>query len=154
LKNIPHDQSSDLWSVGVVVYILLVGYPPFMKDTQAELFQQIRTGAWEFLDEDWENISTEAKELVTNLLQVDPEQRWTVEQALQSAWISEPNLESMNNDISASINALRKRRSRLRTSQFDNAVYWEGNDNESSPVEAGTKTRGTADDDGGSSDDL
>lgn len=147
LKNIPHDQSSDLWSVGVVVYILLVGYPPFMKDTQAELFQQIRTGAWEFLDEDWANISTEAKELVRNLLQVDPEQRWTVEQALKSAWISERNVESMNNDLSASINSLRKRRSRLRKSQFDHAVYWEGNDNESKPVEAGTKTQGSAVDD-------
>jgi serine/threonine protein kinase len=125
-----------------------------MKDTQAELFQQIRTGAWEFLDEDWVNISTEAKELVRNLLRVDPEQRWTVEQALQSAWISDANLDSMEKDLGTSINALRKRRSRLRTSQFDNAVYWEGNDNESSPVEAGTKTRTAAGDDDGSTDDL
>ena len=155
LKNIPHDQSADLWSIGVVVYILLVGYPPFMKDTQAELFQQIRTGAWDFLDEDWENISPEAKELVQNLLQVDPAQRWTVDQALKSTWISDPNVDkSMNVDLSSSITSLRNRRSRLRSSQFDNAVYWEGTDNECSPVEAGTKTQGTPLDDESSTDDL
>ena len=142
LKNIPHDQSADLWSVGVVVYILLVGYPPFMKDTQAELFQQIRTGAWEFLEEDWEHISSEAQELVSNLLVVDPAQRWTVEQALKSAWISEPNLDkSMRTDLTSSITALRQRRSRLRASQFDNAVYWEGTDSNSTPVEAGMKAQ-------------
>ena len=129
----------------MVVYILLVGYPPFMKDTQAELFQQIRTGSWEFLEEDWVNISSEAKELVRNLLVVDPEQRWTVEQALKSAWISEPNLEGMNNNLTSSMNALRQRRSRLRSSQFDNAVYWEGNEDESKPVEAGTKTQNSVD---------
>lgn len=153
LKNIPHDQSADLWSVGVVVYILLVGYPPFMKDTQAELFQQIRTGAWDFLDEDWEHISDEAKDLVRNLLVVDPEQRWTVDQALKSAWISEPNLDkSMRTDLTGSLNALRKRRSRLRSAHnFDNAVYWEGNDSESTPVEAGIKTQESVTDEATSS---
>lgn len=113
-----------------------------MKDTQAELFQQIRTGAWEFLEEDWEQISSEAQELVENLLVVDPAQRWTVDQALKSAWISEPNLDkSMRTDLTSSIIALRKRRSRLRTSNFDNPVYWEGTDSESSPVEAGMKAQ-------------
>ncbi len=146
LKNIPHDQSSDLWSVGVVVYILLVGYPPFMKETQNELFQQIRTGSWDFVDEDWEHISAEAKELVSKLLVVDPAQRWTVEQALKSAWISEPNLESMNKDLMASISSLRQRRARLRASQFDNAVYWEGADSEN-PVRAGTKAENSVGED-------
>mmetsp|Transcript_17257 Transcript_17257/g.49899 ORF Transcript_17257/g.49899 Transcript_17257/m.49899 type:complete len:703 (+) Transcript_17257:129-2237(+) len=151
LKNIPHDQSADLWSVGVVVYILLVGYPPFMKDTQAELFQQIRTGAWEFLEEDWEDISPEAQELVRNLLVVDPEQRWTVDQALKSSWIREPNLDkSTKVDLLKSVSALRDRRSRLRGSQFNNAVYWEGTGNDDNPVEAGTKANDSQDLDSGS----
>eukprot|EP00934_Nitzschia_sp_Nitz4_P003543 Nitzschia sp. Nitz4//scaffold322_size40381//37364//39639//NITZ4_007570-RA/size40381-augustus-gene-0.59-mRNA-1//-1//CDS//3329547857//3533//frame0 len=139
LKNIPHDQSADLWSVGVVVYILLVGYPPFMKDTQADLFQQIRTGAWGFLEEDWENISRDAKEFIENLLVVDPEQRWTVEDALRSAWISEPKLENMNHDLGTSIKALRQKRERLRATQFSNAIYWETNDEETVPLQAGMK---------------
>ena len=129
-----------------------------MKDTQAELFQQIRTGSWDFVEEDWENISSEAKELVSNLLVVDPAQRWTVEQALKSSWISEPNLESMNKDLMASISSLRQRRARLRSSQFDNAVYWEGADSDS-PVRAGTKAEDSVEDDavtvdGGSEEHL
>ena len=154
LKNIPHDESADLWSVGVVVYILLVGYPPFMKDTQSELFQQIRTGSWDFVDEDWVNISSEAKELVSNLLVVDPAQRWTVEQALKSAWISEPNLESMNNDLMVSISSLRQRRARLRGSpMFDNhAVIWEGADSDS-PIRAGTKAEDSVGEDSVAAED-
>lgn len=145
LKNIPHDQSSDLWSVGVIVYILLVGYPPFMRDTQAELFQQIRTGNWQFVEEDWDHISSEAREVVKNLLVVDPAQRWTVEQTLQSPWIQEPNLESMNRDLRTSINTLRHRRARLRGSQFSNPIYWETNDTETSPLQAGMKIQGSVD---------
>lgn len=147
LKNIPHDQSCDLWSIGVVVYILLVGYPPFMKDTQAELFQQIRTGTWGFLEEDWQHVSNEAKDLVKNLLVVDPAQRWTVEDALRSAWISEPNVESKNRNLMSSMNSLRERRARLRSAQFDNAVYWESNDNgeETVPLPAEMKIQESVD---------
>ena len=143
LKNIPHDQSSDLWSIGVVVYILLVGYPPFMKDTQAELFQQIRTGAWNFLEEDWENISLEAQELVKNLLVVDPEQRWTVKQALNCAWLKDYNMDkSVNMDMTESVDALRVRRARLRgAAEFNKAVFWEGTDTSADPVQARTKAQ-------------
>ena len=123
----------------MVVYILLVGYPPFMRDTQAELFQQIRTGAWEFLEEDWENISEEAKELVENLLVVDPAERWTVEDALRSAWIKEPKLENMNRDLMSSLSSLREKRASLRSSQFSDAVYWEDSDAESLPLKASMK---------------
>lgn len=138
-----------------MVYILLVGYPPFMKDTQSELFQQIRTGSWDFVDEDWVHISPEAKELVSNLLVVDPAQRWTVEQALKSAWISEPNLESMNNDLMASISSLRERRARLRaTPMFDNhAVIWESADSDS-PIRAGTKAEDSVGEDSVATEDT
>ena len=143
LKNIPHDQSSDLWSIGVVVYILLVGYPPFMKDTQAELFQQIRTGAWNFLEEDWEDVSLEAQELVKNLLVVDPEQRWTVKQALNCAWLKDFNMDkSVNIDLTKSVDALRDRRARLRgAAEFNKAVFWEGTGSSDNPVEARTKVQ-------------
>lgn len=123
LKNIPHDQSADLWSIGVIVYILLVGYAPFMKDSQAELFQQIRTGNWDFHRKDWENISKEALEFVQNLLVVDPAQRWTVDDALRCAWIHDPDVDITKRDLMTSIDTLRKRRSRLR--DFAVPVVWE-----------------------------
>lgn len=113
-----------------------------MKDTQAELFQQIRTGSWDFLEEDWENISPEAQDLVRNLLVVDPEQRWTVEQALHCPWLKDFNLDkSTNVDLNISVDTLRERRARLRgAAKFSKAVYWEGNDNDENPLLAGTKT--------------
>lgn len=112
-----------------------------MKDTQAELFQQIRTGSWDFLKEDWESISSEAQELVRNLLVVDPEQRWTVEQALNCAWLRPFNTDKSGClDLMESVDVLRERRSRLRgAAKFNTAVYWEGDDSDASPVVAGTK---------------
>jgi serine/threonine protein kinase len=106
-----------------------------MKDTQAELFQQIRTGNWEFNKKDWENISKEALELIKNLLVVDPEQRWTADDALRCAWIQDPDPDVSSRDLMTSIETLRKRRSRLR--QFATPVMWENN--ESDPVDADIK---------------
>jgi len=144
LKNIPHDQSADLWSVGVIVYLLLVGYPPFMKDTQAELFQQIRSGEWKFHKKDWENISKEARELIQHLLVVDPVQRWTADEALKCAWIQAAGTESTQVDLMTSIESLRERRARLR--QFANPVVWHNNDNDSSPVDASIKMHDSIED--------
>lgn len=142
LKNIPHDERSDLWSVGVIVYLLLVGYPPFMKETQAELFQQIRSCDWKFQSNDWENISEEAKDLISHLLVADPEQRWTAEQALKSAWIEqdpeEGTADSLNPvDLMRSIEALRERRERLR--QFATPVLWRDDQDDHQPVHAAIK---------------
>ena len=57
LKNIPHDDRVDLWSIGVVTFVLLVGYPPFLEDNQSALFEKIRTGEWEFIEGDWRFMS-------------------------------------------------------------------------------------------------
>jgi serine/threonine protein kinase len=122
-----------MWSVGVIIYVLLVGYPPFLKDTQAELFQQIRTGDWKFFEKDWKEISKEAKELISGLLVVDPEQRWTVDEALRCAWIQQPEADLSTNDLRESLNTLRKRRSRLRK-DMGMPVVWEHKGK--SPVEA------------------
>ena len=132
LKNIPHDQSADLWSVGVIIYLLLVGYPPFMKETQAELFQQIRTCDWKFYQEDWENISPDSRELIENLLVVDPEQRWTASKALECSWLQDGTIEDNEVDLTASIKSLKDRRARLR--QFSSPVRWQKD--ESTPVDA------------------
>jgi serine/threonine protein kinase len=57
-----------LWSVGIVIFVLLVGYPPFLDEDQSQLFLKIRTGEWSFSDEDWKHISEDAKELIRGLL--------------------------------------------------------------------------------------
>lgn len=115
LKNVPHDERVDLWSIGVVLFVLLVGYPPFLEDNQSALFEKIRTGTWEFIESDWRHISEDAKDLVRGLLVVDPKERWSIAECLRSSWINKDpdNLSSV--DLSTSLGALRERRAHLRS---------------------------------------
>ena len=62
----------DLWSIGVIVYILLCGFPPFYGDNDAQMFKRIKAGQYKFLAPYWDPISTDAKDFVRNLLIVDP----------------------------------------------------------------------------------
>lgn len=127
LKNIPHDQRVDLWSIGVVVFVLLVGYPPFLEDDQAVLFDKIRMGQWEFVDEDWSHISDDAKMLIQGLLQVDPKDRWSVDQALRCRWISNRNIRALSGiSLRRSVSSIRMKRRRLRT--MGHSVRWTGHD--------------------------
>lgn len=132
LKNIPHDERCDLWSIGVIIYLLLVGYPPFASDSQAELFKQIRTCEWRFYEDDWQNISPDARELIQNLLVADPEQRWTANHALKCSWLQYDSDENKQTDLTVSIKSLRDRRARLR--RFSVPVEWQNDKN--SPVDS------------------
>lgn len=87
LKNAPYDQSVDMWSIGVILYVLLCGYPPFADSNQSELFRRIRMSNWKFRGEEWENISDDAKDLIRGLLVANPIQRFTAKQALQCKWL-------------------------------------------------------------------
>lgn len=86
LKNIPYDQSADMWSVGVILFLLLSGTPPFVEDSQSELFRKIRTADWKFRGEEWDGVSSEAKSVVRKLLVANPLQRASAKQALKSRW--------------------------------------------------------------------
>jgi serine/threonine protein kinase len=77
----------DMWSVGVLVYILLAGYQPFQEESRQQLKHKILTASYEFHDVYWKNISDEAKDFVTKLLTVDMHKRLTAEQALQHPWV-------------------------------------------------------------------
>jgi len=90
LKGEAYEKEIDLWSVGVITYILLCGFPPFFDDgsNMGQLFDQIMSGEYEYPDEYWADISDEAKDLIDNLLLVDPEERFTAAQALVHPWIA------------------------------------------------------------------
>jgi len=79
----------DVWAIGVIMYILLCGYPPFSSRTnnQEELFDQILSGLFEFNNPDWDEISYPAKELISWSLVVDPLQRYSAKEILQHPWI-------------------------------------------------------------------
>jgi len=87
LEGQKYDQRADMWSVGVILYILLGGYPPFIENTQRELFRKIKRGDYEFHEEYWGTVSKEARNLIKSLLTVDPKTRLDAEQALKNPWI-------------------------------------------------------------------
>ncbi|KAJ3407474.1 hypothetical protein HDU80_008658 [Chytriomyces hyalinus] len=77
----------DLWSLGVITYILLCGYAPFWGEDQPALFEEIVACRYAFEDEDWGQISESAKDLISKLLTVDPEKRLTAAEALKHPWL-------------------------------------------------------------------
>merc|ERR1719238_1729049 len=82
-----YDQLSDLWSCGVIMYVMLCGYPPFFGETDAEVLSKVRLGNFSFNAADWKNISEDAKNLIRMLLKMNPRDRYTAEQALNHEWI-------------------------------------------------------------------
>ena len=84
-----YDKQCDVWSLGVIVYILLCGFPPFYADNDAQLFEKIKRGQYEFLRPYWDPISETAKDFIDKMLRVDPKQRITCEQALAHPWLAE-----------------------------------------------------------------
>lgn len=77
----------DLWSAGVVLFILLAGYPPFHDNSETAMFQKIRRGDFNFNDPAWDDVSEDAKDLIRNLIVVDPNKRLSAAEALQHRWI-------------------------------------------------------------------
>jgi len=86
----------DMWSVGVIVYILLCGFPPFYGENDAQMFRKIRAAQYKFLSPYWDNISADAKDFVAKLLVVDPNVRMTAKQALQHKWLVGTNVSTRN----------------------------------------------------------
>jgi len=82
-----YDKEVDMWSIGVITYILLCGFPPFYNENLPELFEQILKAAYDFPEEYWKDISEDGKDFIRKLLVVDPKKRMTGEEALRHPWL-------------------------------------------------------------------
>mmetsp|Transcript_29907 Transcript_29907/g.63427 ORF Transcript_29907/g.63427 Transcript_29907/m.63427 type:complete len:560 (+) Transcript_29907:267-1946(+) len=85
--NREYTKSCDIWSIGVITYILLCGYPPFYGDTDNQIFDSVRTGRFDFPSPDWDGISDEAKDFICSLLRREPSKRLSAVNALEHPWI-------------------------------------------------------------------
>ena len=93
LKKVPKEDrpcygtKCDIWSAGVIVYILLGGYPPFFDESRKRLFAKIKAGKFEFHPQYWGETSAECKDLISKMLTVDPNKRPSAAELLQHPWI-------------------------------------------------------------------
>ncbi|XP_012276419.1 calcium/calmodulin-dependent protein kinase type II alpha chain isoform X6 [Orussus abietinus] len=87
LKKEPYGKPVDIWACGVILYILLVGYPPFWDEDQHRLYSQIKAGAYDYPNPEWDTVTPEAKNLINQMLTVNPSKRITASEALKHPWI-------------------------------------------------------------------
>ena len=107
-----------MWSLGVIIFILLSGCSPFIAEDTVKMYALITEGKYEFHDKYWGAISDDAKELVSRLLTVNPDERISAADALQSKWIQSDGLEA--NDLRNSLTELKKLNVRRK---FKGAAY-------------------------------
>ncbi|KAM6979741.1 calcium/calmodulin-dependent protein kinase IGa, partial [Aplochiton taeniatus] len=87
LAQEPYSKAVDCWSIGVITYILLCGYPPFFEDNQTRLYSKIMRADYSFHSPYWDDISESAKDFIRNMMQKNPKRRFTTEKALNHPWI-------------------------------------------------------------------
>ena len=93
-----YDNKCDIWSCGVILYILLCGYPPFDGDTQNDILKAISKKKYSFPEEEWKSVSDDAKDLIKHML-CDPDKRFNAQNVLNHHWI-EKNAPNSNNALS------------------------------------------------------
>lgn len=91
-----YNEKCDIWSCGVILYVLLVGYPPFTGNSTEDLLLNVKKGKYSMDGIYWKNVSSEAKDLVSKMLEFSPKKRLSAEEALKSKWI----MRNSNNTIS------------------------------------------------------
>jgi calcium-dependent protein kinase len=103
-----YNNKCDIWSCGVILYILLCAYPPFDGDTDDEIIKSVEKAKYTFDGEEWETVSKEAKDLITKMLKYDPDKRISSEDALKHVWfknilksteIDEKKIKLLSNNI-------------------------------------------------------
>jgi calcium/calmodulin-dependent protein kinase I len=126
LEARPYGKEVDIWSIGIITYILLCGYPPFHHENHNQLFKMIKKGRFEFDSPYWDEVSEDAKDLISKMLVVDPKQRENADQLLRHPWIvgedvSDAALSSAISELKK-FNARRKFKAAVKTVQAVNRV--------------------------------
>ncbi|XP_021901777.1 calcium-dependent protein kinase 26 isoform X2 [Carica papaya] len=84
-----YNQAADVWSAGVILYILLSAMPPFWGKTKSKIFDAVRAADLRFCSDTWDQVSTSARDLIRGMLCVDPSKRFTAEEVLAHSWLED-----------------------------------------------------------------
>lgn len=95
-----YGKEVDYWSIGVILYTLLCGLPPFNEEQNSELFEKIKTADYCFPSPEWDHVSDLAKDLIAKLLVTDPDKRLTADEILEHPWMLESDLENDSSEDS------------------------------------------------------
>uniref|UniRef100_A0A3Q1HZT0 Calcium/calmodulin-dependent protein kinase IGa n=1 Tax=Acanthochromis polyacanthus TaxID=80966 RepID=A0A3Q1HZT0_9TELE len=96
LAQKPYNKTVDCWSIGVITYILLCGYPPFFEENETRLFSKIMRAEYAFHSPFWDDISESAKDFIRKMMEKNPTKRFTAEQALRHPWIAEDTAKDLD----------------------------------------------------------
>jgi len=118
----------DLWSAGVILFILLGGYPPFYDEHEPRLFMKIRRGQYSFDDPVWSKVSETAKDLIRKLLTTDPDKRLSAEEALKHEWFKDASVEK--NELHGTVANFREQVEKRASQLNPHAFAGEGGDEE------------------------
>jgi len=121
ISKIPYGLKADIWSIGVISFILLGGYPPFFDDDQNALFRKIKKGKFEYEPAYWSHISNEAKNCINCMLVVDPQSRSSTSDLLNHPWIHIEGSQ-LNNDLAVNLEQFRKFNARRKFRSAAKAV--------------------------------
>ena len=108
LKGKKYGTAVDMWSCGVIVYILLGGYPPFHDDNHAILYRKIKAADYAFDPQYWDQVSDDAKDLIKKMLVVDPDKRLTADQALRHPWFMVGDHELISRNLAKTLDTMKK----------------------------------------------
>ena len=119
--NEVYDEKCDIWSIGVIFYVLLCGYPPFNGDTDVEIMQNVQRGKFCFPVEEWGVISNEAKDLISKMLTYEPSKRISAKEILLHPWFSHYE-EKMKQNKSVARSAFENMKRFKRNKKFEHAT--------------------------------
>lgn len=122
LRGDKYGGEVDVWSIGVICYILLAGYPPFYDDDSKKLFKKIKEGRYYFHDEHWGNASPESMDIIRKMLTVSQTERWSAQQLLSHPWITKGDSELAAIDRSSAIVNYKKFNARRRLRAAADAI--------------------------------
>lgn len=99
LQGKKYNEKCDIWSCAVVIYLMIVGYPPFFGKTKQEIIQKITSGYIDYSDDIWDSISPECKNLLSQMFVQDPDKRISASDVMKSPWIAKVTTDTKVTDV-------------------------------------------------------